>query len=212
MFRQTNRRMHYPKWTFPALIEYRSFNDEMGREFDSRVGPVMSLRWCWLTKGINPEFRIIDVMPVNSRMVDYDLAVKLTSGLFRSGRWWHRPDTTVYMYTPRHERTTTAKNMGILKYHQTSLISYERGWPLACMGGLIKPGLPSGCQVDIKCFYAKSTSLALIIETSAVWPWCRRSFQDICRGLWIIIAELTCGLFPMIFRMVFPSWKHFIVL
>jgi hypothetical protein len=31
--------------------------------------------------------------------------------------------------------------------------------------------------------------LALIIETSAVWPWYRRSFQDICRGLWIIIAE-----------------------
>jgi hypothetical protein len=47
--------------------------------------------------------------------------------------------------------------------------------------------------------------LALIIKTSAVWPWCRRSFQDICRGLWIIQAELTCGLFPMIFRMVFPS-------
>jgi hypothetical protein len=30
-----------------------------------------------------------------------------------------------------HERTTTAKNMGILKYHITSLISYEGGWPLA---------------------------------------------------------------------------------
>jgi hypothetical protein len=28
-----------------------------------------------------------------------------------------------------HERTTTAKNMGILKYHPTSLISYERGMP-----------------------------------------------------------------------------------
>jgi hypothetical protein len=27
-----------------------------------------------------------------------------------------------------HERTTTAKNMGILKCHPTSLISYERGW------------------------------------------------------------------------------------
>jgi hypothetical protein len=37
------------------------------------------------------------------------------------------------------ERTTTAKNMGILKYHLTSLISYERGWPLACLDGLIKP-------------------------------------------------------------------------
>jgi hypothetical protein len=67
-----------------------------------------------------------------------------------------------------------------------------------------KPGLPSGCQVNIKYFYAKST--CLIIETSAVWPWCRRSFLGNCRGLWIIIAELTCGLFPMIFCMVFPSW------
>jgi hypothetical protein len=35
--------------------------------------------------------------------------------------------------------------------------------------------------------------LALIIETSAVWPWCRRSFQDICRGLWIIIAFAWCS-------------------
>jgi hypothetical protein len=38
-----------------------------------------------------------------------------------------------------HERTTTAKNMGILKYHPTSLIIYERGWPLACLEDLIKP-------------------------------------------------------------------------
>jgi hypothetical protein len=44
-----------------------------------------------------------------------------------------------------------------------------------------------------------------VLATSAVWPWCRRSFQDICRGLWIIIAELICGLFPMIFRVVCPS-------
>jgi hypothetical protein len=51
----------------------------------------------------------------------------------------------------------------------------------------------------------KVPALGLIIETSAVWPWCRMSFQDTCRGMWIIIAELTCGLFPMIFRMVFPS-------
>jgi hypothetical protein len=37
-----------------------------------------------------------------------------------------------------HERTTTAKNMGILKYHPTSLVSYERGWTLACLEDLIK--------------------------------------------------------------------------
>jgi hypothetical protein len=27
--------------------------------------------------------------------VDYDLTVKLTSGLFRSGRGWRRPDSTI---------------------------------------------------------------------------------------------------------------------
>jgi hypothetical protein len=53
-----------------------------------------------------------------------------------------------------HERTTTAKNMGILKYHLTSLISYERCWPLAYLGDLIKPN--------------QASLLALIIETSAV--------------------------------------------
>jgi hypothetical protein len=41
--------------------------------------------------------------------------------------------------------------MGILKYHPTSLISYERGWSLACLEDLIK--------LNIKCFYAKSTCL-----------------------------------------------------
>jgi hypothetical protein len=47
------------------------------------------------------------------------------------------------VYPGFHERTTTAKNMGILKYHPTSLISYERGWPLACLGDLIKPNQAS---------------------------------------------------------------------
>jgi hypothetical protein len=45
--------------------------------------------------------------------------------------------------TDVHERTTTVKNMGILKYHQTSLISYERGWPLACLEDLMKPNQAS---------------------------------------------------------------------
>jgi hypothetical protein len=47
--------------------------------------------------------------------------------------------------------------MGILKYHPTSLISYERGMPGRSYQ--TKPGLPSGFQVNIKCFYAKSTCL-----------------------------------------------------
>jgi hypothetical protein len=49
------------------------------------------------------------------------------------------------------------KNMGILKYHPTSLISYERVLPGRSYQ--TKPGLPSGCQVNTKCFYVKSTCL-----------------------------------------------------
>jgi hypothetical protein len=91
--------------------------------------------------------------------------------------------------------------------------SYERGWPMACLDGLLKQNQAShqGARWKSSVSMLKVPVLALIIETSAVWPWCRRSFQDICRGLWIIIAELTCGFFPMIFRMVFPSWgKRFV--
>jgi hypothetical protein len=75
----------------------------------------------------------------------------------------------------------------------TSLISYERGWPLACLDGLIKPNQAShqGARWTSSVSMLKVPVLALIIETSAVWTWWRRSFQDICRGLWIIIAELT---------------------
>jgi hypothetical protein len=40
-------------------------------------------------------------------------------------------------------RTTTAKKMGIHKYQLTSLISYERCWPLACLEDLIKPNQAS---------------------------------------------------------------------
>jgi hypothetical protein len=124
--------------------------------------------------------------------------IKNESGLFIQ---WH--------IRTKHERTTTAKNMGILKYHPTSLIRYERGWPLACLEDLIKQNQAShqGARWTSSVPMLKVPVLALIIETSAHWPWYRRSFQYICRGLWIIIAEFTCGLFPMIFRMVFPSWK-----
>jgi hypothetical protein len=71
---------------------------------------------------------------------------------------------------------------------------------LACLEDLIKPNQAShqGARWTSSVSMPKVPVLALIIATSAVWPWCRRSFQ-------IIIAELTCGLFPMIFRLVFPS-------
>jgi hypothetical protein len=63
--------------------------------------------------------------------------------------------------------------------------SYERGWPLACLEDL-KPNQASHQGAR----WTSSVSmlnvlpvLGLIIETSAVWPWYRRSFQNICRGL-----------------------------
>jgi hypothetical protein len=94
--------------------------------------------------------------------------------------------------------------MGILKYHPTSLISYEGGWPLACLEYLnIKPNQAShqGARWTSSVSMLKVPVLALIIETSAVW-W-QRSFQDICRGLriynysraylWLISHDLSHG-------------------
>jgi hypothetical protein len=69
-----------------------------------------------------------------------------------------------------------------------------------------KPGLPSGCQVNIKCFYAnKSTCLGSnhrnISSLTLV--------QKVIPGyLQITVDNYTCGLFPMIFRMVCPSWDN----
>jgi hypothetical protein len=39
----------------------------------------------------------------------------------------------------KQSKQSWENHLGILKYHQTSLISYERSWPLACLDGLIKP-------------------------------------------------------------------------
>jgi hypothetical protein len=112
-------------------------------------------------------------------------------------------DWNIPRITPNtHERTTTAKNMRILKYHLPSLIviSYESCCPLACLDGLLKPNLYL-TRPPIRVL-----SVSIIIETSAVWPWCRRSFQDICRRLdnyswaflWLISHDLSHG--------VCPSW------
>jgi hypothetical protein len=78
-----------------------------------------------------------------------------------------------------------------------------------------KPGLPSGCQVNIKCFYAKSTCLGSIIETSSVWPWCRTLVQKVIPGylqrtvdnyswayLWLISHDLSHGV-PLM-----CAWKN----
>jgi hypothetical protein len=97
------------------------------------------------------------------------------------------------------------KNMGILKYCPTSLMSYERGWPLACLEDLIKPnqaGLPSGCQVNIKCFYAKSTCLgsnyrnisSLTLVQKVIPRYLQRTVDNHSRAyLWLISHDLSHG-------------------
>jgi hypothetical protein len=85
--------------------------------------------------------------------------------------------------------------MGILKYHPTSLISYERGWPLACLEDLIKPNQAS-ISHDLSHGVPLMGSLTLVQK---VIPGYLQRTVD-------FIAELACGLFPMIFRMLFPSW------
>jgi hypothetical protein len=98
--------------------------------------------------------------------------------------------------------TTTAKNMGIDKYHPNSLISYERGWPLACLEDLIKPNLPSGCQVNIKCFYAKGTGLgsnyrnisSLTMVQKVIPGYLQRTVDNHSRAyLWHISHDLSHG-------------------
>jgi hypothetical protein len=66
-----------------------------------------------------------------------------------------------------------------------------------------KPDLLSGYQVNIKCFYAKSTCLGSNYRNISR-SWCSRSFQDMCRGLWIIIAELPVAYFPWSFAWCAP--------
>jgi hypothetical protein len=89
----------FPQVNFPGWM-LRRLNTVVvtmkGHGFDSRVGPVMSFLHMLTYKEYYPECRIIGVTPVNSWMLYYDLAVKQTSGLFRSGSGWHRPDSTVH--------------------------------------------------------------------------------------------------------------------
>jgi hypothetical protein len=79
-------------------------------------------------------------------------------------------------------------------------------WP-GCLEDLIKPNQAShqGARWTSSVSMLKVPVLTLIIEVSAVWPWCRRSFQDICRGLdnyswaylWLISHDLSHGVpFP----------------
>jgi hypothetical protein len=104
-----------------------------------------------------------------------------------------------------HERTTTAKNMGILKYHPTSVISYERSMPGRSYQ--INPGLPSGCQVNIKCFYAKSTCLgsnygnirSLTLVQKVIPGYLQRTVDNYSRAylpVWLISHDLSHGVPP----------------
>jgi hypothetical protein len=82
--------------------------------------------------------------------------------------------------------------MGTLKYHPTSLISYERLAPgMPGRSYQTKLGLPPGCQVKMKCFYAKSTCLGSNYRNISSLTLVQKVIRDICRGMWIIIAELT---------------------
>jgi hypothetical protein len=111
-----------------------------------------------------------------------------------------------------HERTTTAKNMGILKYRLTSLISYEICWPLACLEDLIKPNHQGARWTSNVSSMLRVPVLALIIETSAVWPWCRRSFQDVCRGQWIYsCAYLWLISHDLLHGVPLASWTFFLL-
>jgi hypothetical protein len=89
----------------------------------------------------------------------------------------------------------------ILKYHPTSQAMKE-----VCLEDLIKSNQAShqGAWWTSSVSMLKVPVFALIIETSTVWPWYRRSFQGICRGL-DNYSRAYLWLIPMIFRMVFPS-------
>jgi hypothetical protein len=63
----------------------------------------------------------------------------------------------------QHERTTTAKKHGNTQISPN--LTHHKLWKMLAPGMpgrysyQTKPGLPSGCQVNIKCFNAKSTCL-----------------------------------------------------
>jgi hypothetical protein len=108
--------------------------------------------------------------------------------------------------------------MGILKYHPTFLISYERGWPLACLEDLIKPNQapPSGCQVNIKCFYAKSTCIgsnyrnisSLTLVQKVIQGYLQRTVDNYSRAyLWLISHDLSHGVPLMINAYYTDHWR-----
>jgi hypothetical protein len=69
------------------------------------------------------------------------------------------------------------------------LISYERLAPgMPGRSYQTKPGLPSGCQVNIKCFYAKSTCLGSRTVDNYNWAY-----------LWLISHDLSHGVPLMYF-------------
>jgi hypothetical protein len=65
-----------------------------------------------------------------------------------------------------------------------------------------KPGLPSGCQVNIKCFYAKSTCLgsnytnisSLTLAQKVIPGYLQRTVDNYSRAyLWLISHDLSHG-------------------
>jgi hypothetical protein len=71
-----------------------------------------------------------------------------------------------------------------------------------------KPGLPSGCQVNIKCFYAKSTRLgsnyrnlsSLILVQKVIRGYLQRTVDNNSRAyLWLISHDLSHGVPLMLY-------------
>jgi hypothetical protein len=97
------------------------------------------------------------------------------------------------------------KHGKILKYHPTS--PSHKLWKRLAPGMpgrsyQTKPGLPSGCQVNIKCFYAKSTCLgsnyrnigSLTLVQKVIPGYLQRSVDNYSRAyLWLISHDLSHG-------------------
>jgi hypothetical protein len=81
-----------------------------------------------------------------------------------------------------------------------SLISYERGWHLACLEDLIKPNQAS--HQGARCFYAKSTCLgsnyrninSLTLVQKVISRYLQRTVDNYSRAyLWLIAHDLLHG-------------------
>jgi hypothetical protein len=69
-----------------------------------------------------------------------------------------------------------------------------------------KPGLPSGCQVNIKCFYAKCTCLGSNYRNISSLTLVQKVIPGYLQSTVDNYSWAYLWLIPMIFRMVCTSW------